>query len=70
MKDFKKIINFCIVVVLELVLTACEGGVSSQIEKCVQAGIESNGPYKTEKDKVDTEFLIRAHCLNAASGKS
>jgi uncharacterized lipoprotein YehR (DUF1307 family) len=70
MKNFRKIINLGIVVVSELGLTACDSSVSSQIEKCVQAGIESNGPYKTEKDKVDTEFLIRAHCLNAASGKS
>lgn len=70
MKNFRKIISFGLIVVSEFGLTACDGGVSGQIEKCVQTGIESNGPYKTEKDIVETEFMIRAHCLNAASGKS
>jgi hypothetical protein len=70
MKDFGKIISLGLIAMTVFGLTACDTGVSSQIEKCVQTGIESNGPYKTEKDKVDTEFLIRAHCLNAASGKS
>jgi hypothetical protein len=70
MKSLKKIPILGLVGGVTLGLTACDIGVSGQIDKCVRAGIESSGPYKNEKEKVETEFLVRAHCLNAASGKS
>jgi hypothetical protein len=69
MKHSKNILIFGLAAAT-LGLTACDTGVSGQIEKCVRAGIESSGPYKNEKEKVEAEFLVRAHCLNAASGKS
>jgi hypothetical protein len=48
-------------------LAACNSG--DQIEKCVQAGIDANGPYKTSQEKSETEFVLRRVCLDAASGK-
>jgi hypothetical protein len=50
-------------------LSACDSGISDQIEKCVQAGLNSEGPYKDSKDKASTELHYRAGCLKAASGK-
>lgn len=44
-------------------------GAGDQIEKCVQAGIDSNGPYKSSLEKAETEFAVRRICLDAASGK-
>jgi hypothetical protein len=50
-------------------LGACDSGLSGQIEKCVQAALAANGPYKDSKDKADTEISARGFCLRAASGK-
>jgi hypothetical protein len=50
-------------------LTACDSGVNGQIEKCVQAAIAANGPYKTSTEKSEMEFISRTYCLKAASGK-
>jgi len=50
-------------------LVACDSGLSSQIEKCVQAGIAAGGPYKNSTEKADVEVAARVFCLRAASGK-
>ncbi len=50
-------------------LVGCDSGISDQIEKCVQAAIASNGPYKDSQDKAGTEAIARGFCLRAASGK-
>lgn len=51
------------------VLTGCDAGISGQIEKCVQAVMVSNEPYKNKADKAETEALARTYCLKAAAGK-
>lgn len=56
-------------VVLLTQLNACDSGVNGQIEKCVQAAIAANGPYKTSTEKAEMEFVSRTYCLKAASGK-
>lgn len=48
-------------------IAGCNAG--DQIEKCVQAGIDANGPYKSAMEKSETEFAVRRICLDAASGK-
>jgi uncharacterized lipoprotein YmbA len=48
-------------------ITGCSSG--DQIEKCVQAALKANGPYKSEQEKAGDEHLIRLMCLEAASGK-
>lgn len=50
-------------------LVGCDDGISSQIEKCVQAAITSNGPYKNSQEKAGMEVSARGFCLRAASGK-
>jgi hypothetical protein len=48
-------------------IAGCNAG--DQIEKCVQAGMDASGPYKTTQEKSETEFVMRRVCLDAASGK-
>ena len=48
-------------------ITGCNSG--DHIEKCVQAAITANGPYKSAQDKAADEFTARRLCLEAASGK-
>jgi hypothetical protein len=48
-------------------ITGCNSG--DQIEKCVQAALKANGPYKSEQDKAGDEYVARMMCLEAASGK-
>jgi hypothetical protein len=49
--------------------SGCDSGVSGQIEKCVQAAMKSNEPFKDAKDKAETEVIARTYCLRAAAGK-
>ncbi len=49
--------------------TACDYGMSGQIEKCVQAGMEANKPFKDNTEKAETETRARAYCMRAAAGK-
>jgi hypothetical protein len=48
-------------------IAGCNAG--DQIEKCVQAGIDANGPYKSSLEKSEAEFAVRRMCLEAANGK-
>jgi hypothetical protein len=50
-------------------LTACDNGVNGQIEKCVQAGIEANKPYKDSTAKAEAELAVRGYCMRSAAGK-
>lgn len=68
-KIFKNSILFAVFTLVGANLVACDTGLSGQIEKCVQAGIAANGPYKDSADKASTEVSVRAYCLRAASGK-
>jgi hypothetical protein len=52
-----------------LQLTACDSGLNGQIDKCVAAGLASNGPYKNSTEKAGDEITIRAFCMRAAAGK-
>ena len=52
-----------------LQLIACDSGMSRQIEKCVEAGLASNGPYKNSTEKAADEVVYRMHCMNSAAGK-
>ena len=47
-------------------ITGCNSG--DQIEKCVQAALKANTPYKSDQEKAETEFVVRRMCLEAASG--
>lgn len=49
-------------------ISGCNSG--DQVEKCVQALITANGPYKSDRDKAASEFVARRLCLEAASGKN
>lgn len=64
-----KILKIFAALLLCINLVGCDSGISGQIEKCVQAAIVSNGPYKDNKDKAETEVIARQLCLRAASGK-
>lgn len=64
----KKIFLFGILI-YSTYLVGCDSGISGQIEKCVQAAITSNGPYKNNQEKAETEVIARSFCLRAASGK-
>lgn len=60
----------CIAILLFILqLTACDTGLNGQIEKCVQAGIEANKPYKDSKERADTELGLRGFCMRSAAGK-
>ena len=50
-------------------LTACDNGLNGQIDKCVEAGMEANKPFKNNTEKADTEIQVRAYCMRAAAGK-
>lgn len=50
-------------------LVGCDSGLSGQIEKCVQAAMAANYPFKNSQDKAETELNARAYCLRAAAGK-
>ncbi len=56
---------------LTLLLVACNSGNSldGQIEKCVQAGLKANEPYKSAQDRAEEELGLRGWCLRQASGK-
>ena len=66
----KILFNLTAVTFVILGLAACDNGIGGQIEKCVQAGLEANGPYKNNQEKAGVEIGVRSHCLNAAAGKS
>ena len=60
----------CIASLLALTqLIACDSGMSGQIEKCVQAGMDASKPFKDNTEKADTEVHVRAYCMRAAAGK-
>ena len=61
--------HILIIIFLSSLLGACDAGLSGQIEKCVQAALAANEPYKKSKEKADTEISARGFCLRAASGK-
>jgi hypothetical protein len=44
-------------------------GCQSEIDKCVDAGLRANEPYKTAQDKSQTELGLRIGCLKASTGK-
>jgi len=67
MKNFAKFIVQ--ILVLIAVVTGCDSGISSQIEKCVQAGMAANEPYKDSAEKSGTELQVRGYCLRSAAGK-
>jgi len=50
-------------------LIGCDSGLNGQIDKCVAAGLASNGPYKNSTEKAGDEITIRAFCMRAAAGK-
>ncbi len=50
-------------------LAACDSGLNRQIDKCVEAGMEANKPFKNNTEKADTEIQVRAYCMRAAAGK-
>ncbi len=50
-------------------LAGCDSGISGQIEKCVQATVASNGPFKNDHEKLEMESIARLMCLKSASGK-
>ena len=52
-----------------LQLASCDSGMSRQIEKCVEAGLAANGPYKNSTEKADTELGVRGFCMRSAAGK-
>jgi hypothetical protein len=54
------------VCVAAIFIAGCNSG--DQIEKCVQAALTANGPYKSAQDKAADEFTARRMCLEAASG--
>jgi hypothetical protein len=50
-------------------LVGCDSGLNGQIEKCVQAGMEANKPYKDNTAKADAELAVRGYCMRSAAGK-
>jgi hypothetical protein len=44
-------------------------GCQSEIDKCVDAGLRANEPYKTAQEKSETEMQFRMACLKASAGK-
>ena len=44
-------------------------GCQSEIDKCVDAGLRANEPYKTAQDKSQKELEFRIFCLKASTGK-
>lgn len=58
-----KIYFLCIAATL---IAGCNSG--DQIEKCAQAALKANGPYKSDQEKAEFEFVVRRMCLEAASG--
>lgn len=53
-----------------IVLAGCNNNsLDNQIEKCVQAGVKFDEPYKTDKSRYEQEARMRLACLKAASGK-
>lgn len=54
-----------LLITLLLVLTSC----SSDVEKCVEAYIRADGPFKNDAEKNDSESRGRIICLRAQSGK-
>ena len=51
------------------VLVGCDSGISSQIEKCVQAAMKSGEPFKNATERAEIEVIARTACLRAAAGK-
>jgi hypothetical protein len=44
-------------------------GCQSEIDKCVEAGLKADEPYKSAQDKSATEVGYRIGCLKASAGK-
>jgi hypothetical protein len=65
----KKLISGFASIFMVIQLVACDYGMSGQIEKCVEAGLASNGPYKNSTEKAADEVAYRMHCMKSAAGK-
>lgn len=68
-QSFGRTVLWAFLFLLGANLVACDSGLSGQVEKCVQAGISANGPYKSSTEKAEQESISRIFCLRAASGK-
>ena len=43
-------------------------GCQSEVDKCTDALVKANGPYKTSEEKAQAEGGIRIACLKASKG--
>ena len=43
-------------------------GCQSEVDKCTDALVKANGPYKTSEEKAQVEGGIRIACLKASRG--
>jgi len=51
-----------------LVLAWALVGCQSEVDKCTDALVKANGPYKTSEEKAQAEGGIRIACLKASKG--
>ena len=50
-----------------LILAGCQP--KSDVDKCVEAILKADGPYRNKEDKNDSEADARLECLKAQAGK-